>query len=93
MKIHPLNHDFQLILRNNQLIGYKRNGGQSKSFCFNKCSIQSLSISVEESGCAGLVCNQQKNLEVQRYKQDCCCYSYDSRRTNVINDHSLEINN
>ena len=74
-------------------IDYKISGGQSKSFCFNECSIYSLSISAEESGCAGLFCDKQRVLEVRKYNQGCCCYSYDSRRTNVIIDHSLEINN
>ena len=53
--------------------------------------IHSLSISVEESGCAGLFCDKQRVLEVRRYNQGCCCYSYDARRTNIIIDHSLEI--
>ena len=40
-----------------------------------------------------LFCNKQRVRKVWRYNQGCCCYSYDSRRTNVIIDHSLEINN
>ena len=72
---------------------YKINGGQSKSFCFNECSIHSLSISIEESGYAGLFCDKQRVLEVQRCNQSCCCYSYDSRMTNVIIDHRLKTNN
>ena len=40
-------------------IDYKINGRLSKSFCFNECSIHSLSISAEESGCAGLFCDEQ----------------------------------
>ena len=45
-------------------IDHKINGGQSKSFCFNECSIYSLSTSAEESGCAGFFCNKQRVLEV-----------------------------
>ena len=74
-------------------IDYKIQGGQSKSFCMNECIIHSLSISAEESGCAGLFCDKQSVLEVRKYNQGCCCYLYDSRRTNVIIDHNLEIRN
>ena len=43
-------------------IDYKINGGHSKSFCFNECSIYSLLISAEESGCAGLFCDKRRVL-------------------------------
>ena len=46
-------------------IDYKINGGQSKSFCFNGCSIHSLSIYTEESGCAGLFCDKQRVLKFE----------------------------
>ena len=41
----------------------------------------------------GFFCDKERVFEDQRYNQGCCCYSCDLRRTYVIIDHSLEINN
>jgi hypothetical protein len=72
-------------------INYEIQGGESMAFCLNACELTSLSISAEESGCAGLFCDKQRVLEVRRYNDGCCCYSFDSRRTNMIVDHALNI--
>ena len=72
-------------------IDYKVEGGQSLAFCFNNCIIDPLSIAVEDSGCAGLFCDKQRILEVRQYGEGCCCYSYDSKRTNAIVDHTFKI--
>ena len=36
-------------------------------------------------------CDKQRILEVRRYNQGRCCYSFDSRRANMIIDHTLNI--
>jgi hypothetical protein len=72
-------------------INYEIQGGESMAFCLNACELTSLSISAEESGCAGLFCDKQRVLEVRRYNDGCCCYSFDSRRTNMIVDHAMNI--
>ena len=72
-------------------INYGIQGGESFAFCLNQCSIECMNITAEESGCAGLFCDKQRILEVRRYNQGCCCYSFDSRRANMIIDHTLNI--
>ena len=72
-------------------IDYKVEGGQSLAFCFNKCIIDPLAMAVEDSGCAGLFCDKQRVLEVRQYNEGCCCYSFDSKRTNAVVDHSFRI--
>ena len=45
-------------------INFEIQGGESFSFCLNECSIQNISTTSEESGCAGLFCDKQRILEV-----------------------------
>ena len=66
-------------------------GGESMAFCLNGCMIESLAITPEETGCAGRFCDKQRIVEVMQYNQGCACYSYDSRRTNAVIDHTLNI--
>ena len=44
-------------------------GGESFAFCLNECSIQNISITAEELGCAGLFCDKKMIREVQSYNQ------------------------
>ena len=60
-------------------------------FCLNGCVMDSLSIIPEETGCAGRFCDKQRVIEVWQYNQGCACYSCDSRRTNMVIDHALNI--
>ena len=53
--------------------------------------IESLAITPEETGCAGRFCDKQRIVEVMQYNQGCACYSYDSRHTNAVIDHTLNI--
>ena len=66
-------------------------GGEPFAFFLNECSIQNISTTAEESGCAGLFCDKQRILEVCRYNQGCCCYSFDLRIKNMVVDHTLNI--
>ena len=61
------------------------------AFCLNGCMIELLAITPEETGCAGRFCDKQRIVKVMQYNQGCACYSYDSRRTNAIIDHTLNI--
>ena len=70
-------------------ISYAIQGGSSMEFCLNACNLTSISITAEESGCAGLFCDKKRVLEVRRYNDGCCCYSFDSRQTNMVVDHAL----
>ena len=72
-------------------INYAIKGGDSMSFCLNACDLTSLSITEEESGCAGLFCDKQRVIEIRSYNDGCCCYYFDSHQTNMIVDHALNI--
>ena len=61
------------------------------AFWSNGCVVDSLSITPKETGCAGRFCNKQRVIEVRQYDQGCLCYLYDSRRTNMVIDHALNI--
>ena len=72
-------------------INFEIQGGESFAFYLNECNIQNISITTEELGCAGLFCDKQRILEFCRYNQGYCCYSFDSRRTNMVVDNTLNI--
>ena len=72
-------------------INYSIVGGESMAFCLNGCRIESQAITPEETGCAGRFCDKQRIVEVMQFNQGCACYSYDSRRTNAVIDHTLNI--
>ena len=46
-------------------INYAIKGGNSMAFCLNACELTSLSITAEESGCAGLFLQQTTNLALK----------------------------
>ena len=73
------------------LINKEIQGGASMAFILNGCQIENLSIVPEETGCAGRFCDKQRIREVMKYNEGCGCYSYESRRTNAIIDHTMNI--
>ena len=72
-------------------INYTISGGETKAFCLNGCHIDILQITPEETGCSGKFCDKQRVIEVRRYNEGCGCYSYDSRRTSFVIDHTMNI--
>lgn len=66
-------------------------GNESKAFVFNGCDISIISSTPEETRCSGLFCDKQRVHEIMERTQGCGCYSMLSRRSNMVMDHSLQI--
>ena len=66
-------------------------GNQSKGFALNKCKLSIMSSIPEETRCSGLFCDKQRIHEIMDKAQGCGCYSMLCRRSNLVIDHSLQI--
>ena len=69
----------------------KVQGSESKVFYLNDCTVNIVSFEVEDTRCAGRSCDTQRGLEVRKCSQGCACYSFDSRRTNMVVDHAMNL--
>ena len=66
-------------------------GNESKAFVLNDCQLRICSTMPEDTRCSGLFCDKQRIHEIMERNQGCGCYSMLSRRSNLVLDHSLEI--
>ena len=64
---------------------------ESKAFVLSNCEISVISSIPEETRCSGLFCDKQRVHEIMERSQGCGCYSMLSRRSNMVMDHSLQI--
>ena len=73
------------------MIDYQVKGGDAIAFCLNGCEIESMQVTPEETGCAGKFCDKQRVIEVRQYNEGCGCYSYNSRRSSIVVDHTINV--
>jgi hypothetical protein len=66
-------------------------GNSSNSFILNRCSLTINSTTPKETNCSGLFCDKQRVRELMDRNQACGCYLMTTTRSNLILDHSINV--
>lgn len=72
-------------------IGTSIVGNSTCTFVRNHVKVEVMSVAVKNSKSGGLFCDRQRCVDIDRGNRDCGCYSMNSRISNIVLTHHLEV--